>query len=117
MTTTETERTLAAMSASSEAARQANHAAYHAPRTTTSVYDRTGMLHDLLCKVEQLARVLSEQTESLPPEALYSTDETPAGQHVFTAAEHLMAASGALTRAASHVNDAWSELSPVGTRE
>lgn len=111
------EPTLAAMSAASEAARQANHAAYGAPRTTTSVYDRTGMLHDLLVKVEQLARFLAEQAAGMPSGPLYSTDETTPGEHLLDAAEQLQAAAQALNAAAGHVNDAWSELSTIGHRE
>ncbi len=109
--------TLAAMSAAAEAARQANHAAYGAPRTTASVYDRTGALHDLLCKVEQLAQVLSEQVAGMPSGPLYSTDDTTPGEHLLDAADLLTQAARAVNVAVHHVNNAWSELSPIGTRD
>lgn len=75
------------------------------------------MLHDLLCMVEQLARVLGEQVGTMSAEGLSSTDDIGPGAHLGRASSELAMAAQAIEQAARHVNDAWSDLSPVGTRD
>lgn len=116
----EVEPTLAAMQAAAEHARAANHHAYQAPRTPASIYDRTGALHDLLGKTEQLAQVLAEHAQMLvvaTPPGLYSDDDSSPTVHAATASAWLRRATSAVRDANDHVNLAWSSLSHLGLRD
>jgi hypothetical protein len=68
----ETEPTLAAMETASEAVRAANHAAYHAPATPESLYDRTGVLVELLGRLRQVAFTLGNHAERALSDAVKS---------------------------------------------
>lgn len=112
-----TDPTLTAMRAADEAARTACHAAYDAPRTPSSVYDRIGTLHALLSKVEQLAEHLAADARSLArTEGLYSTDDTAPADHLDDAVEQLLGAKADIGHACARVNEAWSQVSPIGVR-
>jgi hypothetical protein len=114
MNTDTVEPTLLAMRAAAEAARTANHAAYHAPRTTSSVYDRVGALHDLLCKVEQLAGVLADDVGKLVEDSrLRSSERDDAATRARRARERLVDATWCVKQATDGVNDAWSDLSAL----
>ena len=98
-----------------EQVRLANHAAYDAPRGDTSnLYDRTGAVHELLSRTEQLVQVLGEQVQRvISAEGLRAADGRSPDRKAANAAAHLLAAGNAVRSACGHVNDAWSELSPL----
>lgn len=116
MTETAIEPTLAAMRNAAEAARVANHAAYAAPRDPVALYDRTGALHDLLLKTEQLADFLGKAVLATDPAALYSDAGLDPNIHRIAAAERLTRARAHVAEAQRAVNSAWSALSHLGTR-
>lgn len=112
------EPTLAAMRTAAEAARAANHEAYHAPRTPSSIYDRIATLHDLISKTEQLSNVLGQHTRNLAHAAtdgtveLRSTAGVPA-ERALSAASKLQEAARLIEQAGLVVNAAWSEASTL----
>lgn len=115
---TDTEPTLNHTRQAAEQARAANHAAYNAPGDIANLYDRCGALHELLSCAEQLVRVLGEHIDRARQRRnLYSTDATSPDEHLNAAAgllRHIAAVH--VLDAAAQVNEAWSHLSPIGTR-
>lgn len=108
------EPTLLAMQAAAEAVRTANHAAYDAPRTTVGIYDRTGAMHDLLVKVEQLTDDLARAAGRLAEDPhLCSTKGDDAEPRARLAQNRLHTAAQLIDTAGQAVNRAWSELSPL----
>lgn len=109
--------TLTAMRAADDAARTACHAAFNAPRTPSSIYDRAGALCALLSKLDQLAEHLAADARHCAhADNLYSTDTATPAEHLADATEQLLAAKADLERAGDRVNNAWSHLSPIGVR-
>jgi hypothetical protein len=116
---TDVEPTLLAMQAAAEAVRAANHAAYDAPRTPSSVYDRTGAMVDLLAKLEQLTEHIARgvgwvsanpHLRSTERDIERDIDPVDAAQKAQT---RLLSAARFLDTARTTVNDAWSQLSTL----
>jgi hypothetical protein len=114
-----TESTLAATSAAAEAVRVANNAAYHAPTgDRDNVYDRAGAAHDLLARTEQLLDDLRAHAQRLTETpGLTTADDTDPTARVRSAAAQLLMARARVANATQHVNQAWSELSPLYVAE
>lgn len=113
------EPTLAAIEATAESARAANHAGYHAPATPESLHDRTGALVELLGHLRQVAFTLGDHVERAPSDAvadgllLDTDDEVPAGEYVYEARRLLadvVAKIEDVTRIANQAHSALSHL-------
>jgi hypothetical protein len=106
-----------ALETASEAARAANHAAYHAPATPESLYDRTGTLVELLGRLRQVAFTLGDHVERAPAAAmrdglvLDSDDGMPVAEYVHEPRRRLADAAAELEDARQAANEAWSVLS------
>lgn len=112
-----TDPTLTAMRAADDAARTACHAAFNAPRTPGSIYDRVGALCALLSKLDQLAEHLAaDARHCAQADNLYSTDATTPVEHLAAAIEQLLAAKADIERAGDRVNTAWSHVGHIGVR-
>jgi hypothetical protein len=87
----EMEATLAALSAASESVRAACHAGYSAPASPDSLYDRAGVLVEVLDRLRQVAFTLGNHAERAASEAaaagqaLDSDDGTPASDYTYEA--------------------------------
>ncbi len=110
------EPTLVWTRAAATAARAANHAAYNAPAGDVgNLYARTGAAYELLMSTEQVLRGLARQVDRLRnDQGLLSTDDTAPQVHAEIAGGKLGAAASVVNQAITLVNDAWSELSPIG---
>jgi hypothetical protein len=108
---TDVDPTLAAMQAGAEALRNACHAAYDAPRTPSSVYDRTGALYELLGRIEQLTGFLARDVERLAAEPrLRSTDGVEPTAKARQAAERLRDTVKIVETAETETSRGWSYL-------
>jgi len=95
------------MRVAAEAVRSANHAAYGAPCTADSVYDRAGAVKDLLSRTVQAIEDLARTAEIL-------ADHNAPAPQTRRAGERLLDAAHIVRCAATEVNGAWSHLSSQG---
>ena len=63
----EMEATLAALNAASESIRAACHAGHSAPASPDSLYDRAGVLVEVLDRLRQVAFTLGVSDQVIPP--------------------------------------------------
>jgi hypothetical protein len=101
------------MRVAATALRDACHAAYDAPRTTDSVYDRAGTLHDLLCKVEQLAQHLARDIKQVADDPRLRSSDGDARTEAQRAQSRLGDAAKIVRCATTEVNAAWAHLSEI----
>src|SRR5688572_6288171 len=111
------EPTLAALSAASGAVRAACHAGYDAPASPESLYDRAGMLIELLDRLRQVAFTLGNHVERAPTDAtaqgevLDTDDGVPAGEYVYEARRLLADVAAEIENATRIANNAHNVLS------
>ena len=115
----EMEATLAALSAASESVRAACHAGYNAPASPDSLYDRAGVLVEVLDRLRQVAFTLGNHAERAASEAaaagqaLGTDDGTPASDYTYEARRLLADVAAAIehaTRIATEAHNALSHL-------
>jgi hypothetical protein len=118
---TDTEPSLAALAAASEAVRESLHV--QAPATPESLYERSAFLVEILGRLGQVADRLGDQadrevtTANTLGELLDSDDDQPAGDHVRRAREALAAAAGRIEDASRMADQAQSALSHLKLSE
>ena len=92
--------------------RDALHASYGRPAHPSVLHSRAAAIVDILSRVQQAARMLSETTMAAPSMfALGSDDETAAGEHVATASSALDSTRALIDQAHRLTNQAFSALS------